>query len=308
MGYVLALSSAFFFALSNLCFRRGLKNQGAGTDKQVGLLISILINNLANLFALGLLFLLKPLPSIDTRGIKFFAAAGILASFSGRFLLFSSIERIGAARATSLKITAPLFALVTGIIFLQEIPNIPSITGMGAILTGVFFVSREAQKNLGRQDDSSNSVHFNTKHISVGLFLGILAGLSFGAGNVLRKMGVMHYSEPVVGVAIGSFAALIIVILHLIKEKKVPSLSSLFRKDLMGTFIPGGFMTSLALYFFFYSLQHIPVAVANSIELTEPMFIFLISYFFLQNEEVITLKVVLSYVTIMVGVIVIVLC
>jgi drug/metabolite transporter (DMT)-like permease len=121
-------------------------------------------------------------------------------------------------------------------------------------------------------------------------------------------MGVLNYPEPLVGVTLGSFAALLFVTLLLIKEKKVPTL---FLSDAKRVFIKlyprWYFCTSLALYSFFYALKSIPVAIANSIESTEPMFIFLISYLFLQKEEVITPAVVLSSAAIMAGVVMIIL-
>ena len=100
---------------------------------------------------------------------------------------------------------------------------------------------------------------------------------------------------------------LLVITLLLVKEKKIPTLSSLLQKEFLSSFIPGGFLTSLALYAFFYSLQSIPVVITNSIESTEPMFIFLISYLFLQKEEVITPTIVLSSATIMAGVVMIIL-
>ncbi|HHX77200.1 MAG TPA: DMT family transporter [Firmicutes bacterium] len=307
MGYLLALTSAMFFSLSEVCFRSGLKNREA-LDKYTGLFLTILINNINNMLALGVLFLVKPVAPPTGKGVAFFILAGMCTSFFGRMLLFFSIERVGAARAANMKITAPLFALVVGVLFLKEIPSPAALMGIGIVLTGMFLISRETNKSLGgAEENKQDSQETSPGYLTMGVFIGILAGLCFGVGSVLRKVGVGNYNEPIIGASLGSFMALLLITAVLIYKKNYPSYDVLAQKELLKGYFLGGIFTSLAQYTLFYSLSFIPVAVASSFEAMGPLFILLISYLFLKGEEVITRKITFISTAIVVGVLMIVL-
>lgn len=306
VGYLLALTSSLFFALSDISFRSGLKSREA-LDKYAGLFLTILINNINNMLALTVLYLVKPIAAPTGKGIAFFIMAGVLTSFLGRMLLFFSIERVGAARAANLKITAPLFALVAGVLLLKEIPSPAALTGIGIVLTGVLLISQETNKSLGAAGDKLSSRGKGSDYLTLGVVMGVLAGLFLGAGSVLRKIGIGHYPEPIIGVSLGSFAALLLIVAVLIGKKNFPSFKSLARKELLKGYFWGGVFTSLAQYALFYSLSFIPVAVASSFEAMGPLFILLISYLFLRGEEVITRKITFISTAIAAGVLMIVL-
>ncbi len=48
------------------------------------------------------------------------------------------IERIGAARATSLTASAPFFASLTAIAFLKEVPNFLIVSGTILVIGGLY--------------------------------------------------------------------------------------------------------------------------------------------------------------------------
>ncbi len=321
MGYFLALVSAFFFGASNIFFRIGLKRSKITVDKQVGLFVTVLINNLINIVVLLIFYATQPFPKANLRGVAFFVVAGLLTTFLGRLLLFNTIQRVGASRATSLKITSPFFTVLVGVIFLKEIISLQGYLGIALVLAGVLFISRETSLNgngknsltkaPGKDGEEVEKADFSkakdANYVVIGIVLGVLTGLSFGIGNVFRKLGVTYYPYPIIGVAIASFTALICVFAIILWQGKLNLLPKVFRREVLESYIPGGICTSLGLYSFFYSLNVTPVSIANSIEAIEPMFVFMFSYMFFKKEEGVSLKVVISGLAIIMGVILIIL-
>lgn len=298
MGYPLVFCSTLFFAMSNLYFMKGLRMRGLHEDKLVGVLISILINNLINLVVLGIFFIFHSFPKINTLSIFYFVMGGVFNSYVGRYLLFSCFENIGASRAGSLKISAPLFTVLIGILFLREQLSLQSFAGIGSILIGIYFLSQEPHSTsiMDRCQEESK----DKKHLK-GIISGILSGLFIGLGNIFRKLGVIYYPEPIVGVSIGSFAALMVVSVVLIVKNKTALLRSHVDRGLNAGFIMGGVSTNLALYSLFYALRYIPVSLANSIQASEPLFVILLSLLFFKEEENINRKVIISACAVILG-------
>ena len=306
MGYWLVLLSTLLFAASNLFFLKGLNTNKISVDKYVGLFISILINNVTNIGIVGVIFIVGTAPIPNLSGIFFSAMGGLFTSFLGRYVLFSCIEKIGASMAGTLKITAPLFAVLIGVFFLKEQITLQAYFGITSILIGVYLISCGSSKVIDNQCEEKAERLFQKDVLLKGVILGILSGLLFGVGNVFRKLGVTYYPYPILSVSIGSFTALIAVSFLLALQKKVPRLSSFFSSGLKSGYVSGGICTSLALYSLFYALRIMPVSLANSMQATEPLFIIVLAFLFFKNSEVITRKVILCSAIIIFGTILII--
>jgi drug/metabolite transporter (DMT)-like permease len=140
----------------------------------------------------------------------------------------------------------------------------------------------------------------------IGLVLAVLAGVSLGSGNVLRKLGVTHYSQPLIGVTIGSLTALLVMLVVFAWQQRlvevVRKVPSMLRG---GGYLWTGVLTSLALYTTFTALLFSPVSIVNSIKATEPLFTIAGSLFFLKTHEVLTFRFIRYALLIMAGVILI---
>jgi DME family drug/metabolite transporter len=77
----------------------------------------------------------KPKESIAKRDIFVFGITGILSWGIGGVIFFTSIELIGASRATPISSINPLIAVLLGIVFLKE--KFSSIQAVGIILVCV---------------------------------------------------------------------------------------------------------------------------------------------------------------------------
>lgn len=294
------MAAGLFFGLSNITVRQG-QLQGKYC-KLRGLFVGILVNNIINVLVLFVMVMMRmTFPPLNTTAVLYFAGGGVLTSFLGRALLFGSIEHVGPSRAGALKIIAPIFTLIFGVFILREKISTLAFVGIALVFVGAFLCSRD-------KCDQSPSGKFSwTKGAySYGLMLAVLAGLSLSTGNVFRKMGVTHYGEPIIGVAIGSAVALLIMLIYFAGQKRLGEVVQEVPGMLTGGgYLWAGVLTSLALYTTFTALVFSPVSIVNSIKSTEPLFTILASYVFLKNQESLSAKFVANALLIVVGIVLI---
>jgi DME family drug/metabolite transporter len=70
--------------------------------------------------------------SISKRDVLVFGLTGILSWGIGAVIFFSSIELIGASRATPISSINPIIAVILGVVFLKE--KFSSLQGLGILL------------------------------------------------------------------------------------------------------------------------------------------------------------------------------
>ncbi len=323
MGVALALSSAFFFGLSNVYASRG--NIYGGINTHEGLLLTLIVNNCVNFLLLPVIFFFTILPDFNWLGVSSFVGAGFFTSFLGRLLLFSGILIIGASRSGSLKITAPLFTIIIAVFILKEQITALHFLGIAIILSGVLIVVRETQEKvkmvdvfddkesliIGRQEqlpleDLQQSK--SKKNMKAGILITLFSGLSFGIGNVLRKVGVVYYPNPLMGGVINSFASLLFLVI-LIFYNPIKSFTSidikfnnLLKRKGSREYVISGFSTSCAIYSLYFSLSFLEVSIVNTIVSIEALFIIIIASVLLKNKDYISKTLVLGAVTIITGI------
>jgi drug/metabolite transporter (DMT)-like permease len=323
MGLALALSSAFFFGLANVYASRG--NYDGGVNPHEGLLLTIIVNNAINILLLPIIFLFTTLPAFNWLGVFSYVGAGFFTSFVGRTLLYSGILIIGASRSGSFKITAPLFTILIAVLVLKEQITALHMLGITVILAGVLIVIRETQgsaKIAGALDHKRSGAeekheqppgqeerrHQENKKTRTGIIIALLSGLSFGIGNVLRKVGVLYYPNPLMGGVINSFASLVF-LLAFIFLNPIRSLMPvnvgfkhlLKRKGSM-EYILSGVGTSCAIYSLYFSLSFLKVAIVNTIASIEVLFTILIAAVLLKNREFISRTLVFGAAIIIAGI------
>ncbi len=115
-GELLALLGAFFFSFSNINLKTGLV-QG---NRDIGMIVTLLVNNAINIIILAVFYLLSLVPPMNLSGLMYFALAGFLTSNLGRLFYMGSMNYIGVSRATSFKLASPIFSVIVGIFILGE--------------------------------------------------------------------------------------------------------------------------------------------------------------------------------------------
>jgi uncharacterized membrane protein len=171
--------------------------------------------------------------------------------------------------------------------------------GIVLVFFGAFLCSRNNSPG-GASSDSDGRTY------RLGLVLAILAGLSLSSGNIFRKLGVTHYGEPILGVAIGSIVALAVMLIYFAGQKRLTAVVVQTPGMLRGGgYLWTGVWTSLALYTTFTALLFSPVSIVNSIKSTEPLFTILASYVFLKKQELLSATFVANACLIVIGIVLI---
>jgi len=282
MVATLALSSAFFYGLSNVLTQIGLR----GSNTLSGLLISQLSTLAASLFIF--LFVI-PIDQFANRAVLYFVAAGVMGPFIARFLLYVGINRVGSSIASPLYETKPLFSTIAAVVILGERLTTSIALGMFLIITGAATISSvksggQIEKKWSRKD----------------LVFPVMAGAGFGVAHVLRKMGLNVAPEPIVGVTIQNAAALAFFPLLALAQRNQQRVS-LNNKRAWFIFGLAGLSSVIGQLCLFYALNLGQVVIVSPLSSTSPFFVLLLVGIFLKKMERITLKIVLGAVLIVGG-------
>jgi drug/metabolite transporter (DMT)-like permease len=132
IGEGFALTSAILWGTIPVLVRKGLPHASPSVAVVVGLFASI------PLF-LGV-FLFHPrsvLEAVASPAALWFAAVGITGPCLGRLFNYMGVERLGAARATPLINSSPLFTTFFALVFLHEYITAKIFLGMLCIVGGI---------------------------------------------------------------------------------------------------------------------------------------------------------------------------
>ncbi|UMZ74171.1 DMT family transporter [Natranaerofaba carboxydovora] len=304
MGEILAVFSAFFYGASNIYVNHGIIEDKL--NRYEGLFVSLVVNNLFNLIILPFYLIYVDLPAYNFWGISFYVLAGILTSFLARVLLFSSIEKVKASRASVLKITAPVFTVILGVTVLNEKLNIFELFGILIVLGGVLIITLDSQKLANDKNSINSNIAskaniISKKTLKLGIVLGILAGLSLGAGNVFRKLGTDFYGSPFIGVVVGSIVSLLFVTIYSLLTNQLDIKKVLKKESFSYSYVIVGIWYSLATYSIFVALDLAPVSIVNSLSSTQPIFAIILSAFILKKHDLITSRLIVGGLVVIVG-------
>lgn len=140
LGIFLALAAAAGFGTSSLVARVGLQRMSSSSGTIISLVSSIIVA-----IAASLIFQLHYVVTLSTAAVFWFALVGLFNFGLGRYLNFEGLKHIGAARATVLFSTSPLFAMTIAVLFIGEKLNALVVVGCLLIIGGVSLVMFDAE-------------------------------------------------------------------------------------------------------------------------------------------------------------------
>ncbi len=278
---ILALSAAFFFALSNVLISKGLDK---GTILQA-VFVSLLVNT-AVLWTLSLAFV--DLQLFMTTAIIWFILAGILAPGLGRVFNFSAINHLGVSISSPIIGLSPLFSVFVSIVFLKEPFSLLIFGGVFLIILGIYILT------LGR-----NHKKFDKKY----LLLPLGAALFYGLAIPLNKLGLLNIGNPILAATITSTTSLFIILVYLSAVKGLKRLKLTRHATIFYTL--SGLATVMAFTLHFTALNLGNVSMIAPLVSTFPLFAVILSHLLLRHKERITLHVWLGALVVVSGVIVI---
>lgn len=300
MGQLFALLFSASYGLSNVFASKAIEHEEI--DRITGQYITLFVNSIINLAVLIFYLAFCGRIEINAPGIIFFGIAGFLNSFFSRGVFFSAIPYIGVSRAGVLKITSPMFAIIGGVLVLDEVLLIKDLLGAIVVFAGIIYISIDTMRRTHNSEGLSLNNGNSFLNISgKGIALGLLSGFLLGAGNVLRKIGVTYIPSSILGVCVGSVAAFLSIIIYQLFKGEGKKLSSATRSMNREYFISGIF-SSLALYSIFMALKYIPVSLANSIGASESLFTMLWSLIICGRKELLTIHTFIGAIVVIAGI------
>lgn len=309
----MGLAAAALFGLNAVFVKIGMRRRPIDNGHFMSVLVNVLF--------LGTLMLWATLPEWSWVGLLAFVIAGLMTTWIGRGTSFMAIRLLGPARQGAILVSAPLFAAITGWIFLDEGITLVQATGGAIISIGILVLlrSRIEQEEPGAEElvadvGASATVEVVTRlgprlrsairddRFTRGFVVAVLAAIFFGAGFVVRKWGLSYLPTAVGGAFIGACTALSMIFLRTAVRGSLAHLVNDNFREVPWLFVAGGLASSLALFLQFSAFDQLPAWVVSLLQGTQAIWTLLWASIFLRDEERISRELVLSVALVVVGV------
>jgi drug/metabolite transporter (DMT)-like permease len=283
VGIAAALGSAFSWALGAILFKR--------IGEHMSPLAMTLAKAAVSVVFLGIAMAFLGITPITPRNLGLLIASGLVGIAVGDTLFFAALQHLGPQTLVVLMMVGQVLTALLALVFLGERPSAKAWTGIACVIAGVAIVlwanlSGERQRSRAR-----------------GIMLGLLSVVCMSVSYIMAKPALESVSAmqetfvrmaagaagiAMFGLATGEFGTWF-------KESRNARLAGrFFIAVCVVTF--GGFWLSLL------AIKHVAVAVANTLNSMEPVFVLPLAAIFL--KEKITLPQIVGTLTALVGVVV----
>jgi DME family drug/metabolite transporter len=274
---LVALVAAFSSAGATILIRQGLRGGGPLAGFWINLAVGTAGLWVAVLATGGI-------GRVSIVGFALFALAGLIGTMGGRLLRFVSIEKVGASISAALTNLNPLISSGLAILLLGERVTPAIVAGTVVIVVGTTLLS------------------WGGRHIGVRpaqLALPVLSAVCFGVVAVLRKVGLGHVGA-VAGSAVNVSTALIGFTAFLLASGRQDAIRCRGRS--LGLFVAAGVAENAGVFLNVVALGHGTVSVVAPLYGSSPIFVLLLSSFFLRGVEVLSGRIVAGTALIVLGV------
>src|SRR5688572_10495254 len=276
----LALVAAFLSAVATIFARQGLR----GSDPYTGAWINMIVG------AVGLwicVLVTGGVGDVSSRSLLLFAVAGLIGTVGGRLTRFLAIAKVGAAVSAAVSSLTPLIATFLAILLLGERVTLPILVGTIVITIGTVLLSTSGER-LGFRPWL--------------IVWPLISATCFGIVQIIRKMGLDEMG-PVLGTSINLTAA-VIAFSALMLASGHRGIYACRGRPLIH-FVFAGLTENAGVLLTIVALTLGAVSVVIPLTAAMPIFVLILSHFFLKGVEVITARVVAGTLLIVLGVCVI---
>ena len=298
IGYLLALASLVSFTASIMVTRLA--------TPFMSMALGFVVSTTVNVIVAALMVLAQQIWQAHPIGwhaqaFWLFAAAGVCATFMGRWLFYEAVARFGPERTSVFQIGIPVFTAALAWLLFDERLSAQALLGMSMAVIGLMIVGYKRGANAPRSPGGQLSVVHSL------LALGFGSSLAYASGNLMRGYAVREWPEPVIGALVGAVAGLI---LHLaVTPGKRDLLPQLRRSNRRGfwLFVVVGMGNIGGQVFMIGAMRHIPISVTVLLTMCTPLLVFPLSRWMFANSEPWTFKLIGGSLLAMAGVVLVVL-
>ena len=280
MGITLAL-------LAMVCFAGNIfvvRSAAARLPVDTGFTILLFVNVICVAIAHVIYSLFRETPLVwQWRGAAWFVASGIIGIFLGRRMLLDAVIGLGAARASVLHSSSPVFTLIGAWLLVGERLGSYELCVMAFVILGLWITQMPGKGQLA-------GATFTPAGLRRGLLAGLLAVAGFGFGNAVRGAAMRSWDEAILGTLIATVAALACHIASIGDWDKVgTALRSGDRRGL-ALFAACGLATAAGSLLTTFAMDYVEIAIATLITFTTPLLVLPVSVFVLGNREGLSLR------------------
>ncbi len=268
-GYALLAAAAF--ALSTVFTRRfavGSKGRPA-VRPEIGVLVSLTTDLL--LFGGLAWWELRrgAVAQLTGQSVALFMVGAVVASMLGRNLAYRSVQQVGAARSTAIRLCNTLFAAAVGWVWLRDLPRPWQVGGALMITVGLWLVVSEREG-------------WSERHSWAGVATAVGAALAFALGDTARRAALHITPSPPVGAFVGVCAALPAQVVYL-RPWRWPreTFRQVWRVDVLGS----GLFNTVALLLLFFAFQRTPVANAAALYNLQVLLVIVLGRWMLRGDD-----------------------
>lgn len=262
----LALTAAFCFALARIFVKRGLQYSTPLTAVTISVVFT-------GAFLWILAGLTAPLALLGSRRVLPFVAAGLFAPGLGRLLVYVGVSRVGAARASALSSTAPLFSIFLAILVLGERPSWGLFMGAACIVAGGVALSQEGRtsRTWRRRD----------------LMFPLLGTLGFALRDTISRWGLQSFPHPAIAAVAATMTSTAVIVSFALRRRGE------LRADGtgLGFLAVAGLCEALASLALWGALAAGSVSVVAPLVYAQPIFTVVLAGIFLRDLERVTWRV-----------------
>lgn len=260
-----ALLAAMFWGMEPVLSKRGFAH-GADT-----LYFGLLVVATGTVTFWGVLVATGNWVEIPVEGLVIFGVGGLIGTALGRVTNLVGVDRVGASINSAVVATNPVLATVLAFGFLGETITVVQAAGVIVVVTGIVRLTLARGGDLGgwRPRD---------------LVFPLAAAAAFGAGNVIRRFGlVVTAADPIQAIAVNEAAALVFLGAYAfaIRDTGIPALPLRAHAFFVGS----GLASALGLLMLFVALQTGRVAIVTTLAGTSTLFATALSALVLRDLE-----------------------
>ena len=226
--------------------------------------------------------------AVTGEGLALLAGGGLVAPGIARWASIWGLERLGPSVSVPIQHGAhPLFAIIGATVLLGEDVGVLRLVGVAAIVIGGVRLSRQPSEKRG--EDLSSRLR---SYVRPGIVYPLIAGASYAVSNMFLKNGLDEIPHPTFGAIVATGAALLFWLMVGLPSESV-------RRGLrpgkgLKWFAFAGILVGFAFLSLNRALEDGDVSLVSPIIASQPLAVFLLSYWFLKGIEKVTLETILA--------------
>jgi drug/metabolite transporter (DMT)-like permease len=265
LGIAAALGSAASWAVGAILFKR--------LGEQMSSFGMTLAKGAVSVILLGIAVWATGFESMDSHTVMLMVLSGVVGIALGDTFFFQALKDLSPVSMIVLMVVGQVLTILLALIFLQEMPSAMEWIGISCILAGVG-ITLSADLTGERSPSGWRGVMF-----------GLASVVCMSVSVIIAKVPLDHMSSIQATFARMGSGTLGVFLVGMLSGQVGGWLAPLKNRAFLANFLLavcvvtfGGFWLSM------FAIKHLDVAVANTLNSTEPIFVIPLAYFVLKEK------------------------